>query len=160
MLFTDIKLKKKKLILIFVILLSSCSSNADNRKLGQILGSSIGAIVGSEFGSGSSKSIMTVIGAAAGYLIGGEIVDILSKDEQDELNNEILDSLENSPAHSKNAWQSKIDPSTKAEIIPGEEFTYDKSKCRKYKKTIIKNDEKYLSEGTACRNNDGDWVLL
>ena len=125
------KLKIKNLILIFVIVLSSCSSDADNRKLGQILGSSVGAIVGSELGSGSGKSIMTVIGAAAGYLIGGEIVDILSKDEQDELNNEILDSLENSPAHSKKAWQSKINPSTTAEIIPGEKFTFDKNMCRK-----------------------------
>lgn len=154
------KLKQKILLLIFLIVLSTCSSDVDNKKLGQILGSSVGAIVGSELGSGSGKSIMTVIGAAAGYLIGGEIVDILSKDEQDELNNEILDSLENSPANIKNSWQSKVNPSTTAEIIPGEEFTYDKNTCRKYKKTIIKNNEKYLSEGTACRNNDGNWVLL
>ena len=81
-------LKKILLIFTFILVLKGCSSDADNKKLGQILGSTVGAVVGAEFGSGSGKAIMTILGAATGYLIGGELVEILSKDEQEQLNEE------------------------------------------------------------------------
>ena len=153
-------LKKILLIFTFIFVLKGCSSDADNKKLGQILGSTVGAVVGAEFGSGSGKAIMTIIGAATGYLIGGEIVEILSKDEQEQLNEEIINSLETSPPDKKNVWRSNEDGSTVAEIVPGEEFMNNKKICRNYKKTVVKNEKKYLTDAIACRNQDGNWVLL
>ncbi len=154
------KLKKILLLFIFIFIVKSCSSEADNKKLGQILGSTVGAVVGAEFGSGSGKAIMTILGAATGYLIGGEIVEILSRSEQDELNDEIINSLETSPPNQRNVWRSNEDNSTVAEIVPGEEFFSNQKVCRNYKKTVIKNDKKYLTDATACRNQKGNWVLL
>ena len=153
-------LKKILLIFTFVLVLKGCSSNADNKKLGQILGSTVGAVVGAEFGSGSGKAIMTILGAATGYLIGGELVEILSKDEQEQLNDEIINSLETSPPDEKNVWRSDENGSTVAEIVPGEEFLNNQKICRNYKKTVVKNEKKYLTDATACRNQDGNWVLL
>ena len=152
----------KKILLIFtvVLVLKGCSSDADNKKLGQILGSTVGAVVGAEFGSGSGKAIMTILGAATGYLIGGELVEILSKDEQEQLNEEIINSLETSPPDEKNVWRSNEDGSTVAEIVPGEEFLNNQKICRNYKKTVVKNQKKYMKDATACRNQDGNWVLL
>ncbi len=153
-------LKKIVLIFTFILFIKGCSSNADNKKLGQILGSTVGAVVGAEFGSGSGKAIMTILGAATGYLIGGELVEILSKDEQEQLNEEIINSLETSPPDERNVWRSNEDGSTVAEIVPGEEFLNNQKICRNYKKTVIKNEKKYLTDATACRNHDGNWVLL
>ena len=153
-------LKNILLIFTFVLVLKGCSSDADNKKLGQILGSTVGAVVGAEFGSGSGKAIMSILGAATGYLIGGELVEILSKDEQEQLNDEIINSLETSPPDEKNVWRSNEDGSTVAEIVPGEEFLNNQKICRNYKKTVVKNEKKYLTDATACRNQDGNWVLL
>ena len=155
-------MRLKKILVIFtvVLVLKSCSSQVDNKKLGQIIGSTVGAVVGAEFGSGSGKAIMTIVGATTGYLIGGEIVEILSKDEQEELNEEIIDSLETSPPNKKNIWHSNLDNSTVAEIVPGEEFLNNQKICRKYKKTVVKNDKKYLTDATACRDQEGNWILL
>ena len=153
-------LKNILLIFTFVLVLKGCSSDADNKKLGQILGSTVGAVVGAEFGSGSGKAIMTILGAATGYLIGGELVEILSKDEQEQLNEEIINSLETSPPDEKNVWRSDEDGSTVAEIVPGQEFLNNQKICRNYKKTVVKNEKKYLTDATACRNQNGNWVLL
>ena len=154
------KLKRIFLTFAFILVLNGCSSNANNKKLGQILGSTVGAVVGSEFGSGSGKAIMTILGAATGYLIGGEIVEILTKDEQEQLNEEIINSLETSPPEEKNVWRSNEDNSTVAEIVPGEKFFNNNKTCRSYKKTVVKNEKKYLTDATACRNQEGNWVLL
>ena len=153
-------LKKILLMFTFILVLKGCSSDADNKKLGQILGSTVGAVVGAEFGSGSGKAIMSILGAATGYLIGGELVEILSKDEQEQLNDEIINSLETSPPDEKNVWRSDENGSTVAEIVPGEEFLNNQKICRNYKKTVVKNEKKYLTDATACRNQDGNWVLL
>lgn len=153
-------LKKILLMFTFILVLKGCSSDADNKKLGQILGSTVGAVVGAEFGSGSGKAIMSILGAATGYLIGGELVEILSKDEQEQLNEEIINSLETSPPDEKNVWRSDENGSTVAEIVPGEEFLNNQKICRNYKKTVVKNEKKYLTDATACRNQDGNWVLL
>ena len=153
-------LKKILLMFTFILVLKGCSSDADNKKLGQILGSTVGAVVGAEFGSGSGKAIMSILGAATGYLIGGELVEILSKDEQEQLNEEIINSLETSPPDEKNVWRSDEDGSTVAEIVPGQEFLNNQKICRNYKKTVVKNEKKYLTDATACRNQDGNWVLL
>lgn len=153
-------LKKILLMFTFILVLKGCSSDADNKKLGQILGSTVGAVVGAEFGSGSGKAIMSILGAATGYLIGGELVEILSKDEQEQLNEEIINSLETSPPDEKNVWRSDENGSTVAEIVPGEEFLNNQKICRNYKKTVVKNEKKYLTDATACRNQEGNWVLL
>ena len=153
-------LKKILLMFTFILVLKGCSSDADNKKLGQILGSTVGAVVGAEFGSGSGKAIMSILGAATGYLIGGELVEILSKDEQEQLNEEIINSLETSPPDEKNVWRSDEDGSTVAEIVPGQEFLNNQKICRNYKKTVVKNEKKYLTDATACRNKNGNWVLL
>ena len=153
-------LKKILLMFTFILVLKGCSSDADNKKLGQILGSTVGAVVGAEFGSGSGKAIMSILGAATGYLIGGELVEILSKDEQEQLNEEIINSLETSPPDEKNVWRSDENGSTVAEIVPGEEFLNNQKICRNYKKTVVKNEKKYLTDATACRNKNGNWVLL
>ena len=105
-------------------------------------------VVGAEFGSGSGKAIMTILGAATGYLIGGELVEILSKDEQEQLNEEIINSLETSPPDEKNIWRSNEDGSTVAEIVPGEEFSNNQKICRNYKKTVVKNEK--IFDGCNC----------
>lgn len=143
-----------------ILLLSSCSSSQDNRRLGQIIGSTVGAVVGSEYGSGSGKAIFTILGAASGYIIGGELANILSANEQKELNEEIINSLETSPDNSKTLWASEENPSTKVEITPENQYTQENKTCRKYKKTIIQNEKSFSSNATACRDQEGNWILL
>ena len=67
-----------------------------------MIGGAVGAIVGSNYGSGNINALATTLGATGGYLIGGQIAIILSKEEKEELNallnavDQLLQTKENS----------------------------------------------------------------
>ena len=58
---------------IIFCVISSCSSREDNELLGKMIGTAVGAVVGSKLGDGqNTRAIYSIIGAAGGYLIGKE----------------------------------------------------------------------------------------
>ena len=146
-------------IIFFCLLLSSCSNSDDNKKLSQLIGSGVGAIIGSELGSGTGKQIFTILGAAGGYLIGGQIADILNDRDRIALNKEINNSLENGFTNQDYNWESNTEENTSATITPGERYNMDQKNCRNFKKTVIKNDKVYESDSKACRDPNGNWII-
>ena len=74
----------KVIILLFGMLVQSCTNKEDNKLFGQILGSAAGAYLGSKFGSGVGKDLSIILGGAVGFLVGGKIAEILDKEEQHE----------------------------------------------------------------------------
>ena len=86
-------MKRFNYFYIILFLLTSCQNSEDAKLLSQLIGASIGAAVGSNYGDGMSKNIYTIIGTAGGYLIGGKIAELLTEEEEIELNKTISDSL-------------------------------------------------------------------
>ena len=85
--------KYKILIFSLIFLIVSCENTSDKKVFGQIIGAAVGGYVGSKIGSGATKDISVILGGAAGYILGGKIVEILSKKEREEFNNVIENSL-------------------------------------------------------------------
>ena len=69
----------KKFILTFTLLftLSSCETAHDNKLLGKIIGSGLGALVGFQFGSGVGGALFIAGGTVLGGFIGNEIAEEL-----------------------------------------------------------------------------------
>ena len=74
--------KYKILIFSLIFLIVSCENTSDKKVFGQIIGAAVGGYVGSKIGSGATKDISVILGGAAGYILGGKIVEILSKKEE------------------------------------------------------------------------------
>ena len=125
-----------------------------------MIGGAVGAIVGSNYGSGNINALATILGATGGYLIGGQIAIMLSEKEREELNDVMNDSLENSEINESSVWESKQNKNLKAEIVPIENFSLNNYSCRKYRQIVVSKDEKNVSESRACRDIDGNWKIL
>ncbi len=153
------KLKRYSLI-ILIILITSCENNKDKKILGQIIGTAVGGYLGSKVGSGVSQDLSIILGGAAGYFLGGKIIEILNKKEKDEFNNVIEDSLNYNSDNTIREWESSSDENTSGEVIPLNSYQIDEKNCRDFKKIIKKNREIYEEKSTACRSNDGNWILI
>tara|TARA_B100000242_G_C42967948_1_gene449080 strand:- start:448 stop:912 length:465 start_codon:yes stop_codon:yes gene_type:complete len=149
-------------ILIFPLILSivSCGNTNDKKVFGQIIGAAVGGYVGSKIGSGVTKDVSVILGGAAGYILGGKIVEILSKKERAAFNNVIEKSLNFTPDNTSEPWQSNENQNISGEVVPLNNYKIKNKNCRDFKKVIKKNDDIFEENSTACRNEDGNWEII
>ena len=152
--------KYKILIFLSIFLIVSCENTNDKKVFGQIIGAAVGGYVGSKIGSGATRDISVILGGAAGYILGGKIVEILSKKERQEFNNVIENSLNFTPDNASQSWQSNENENITGEVIPLNNYKMKNRDCRDYKKVIRKNNEIFEENSSACRNKDGNWEII
>ena len=150
----------KILIIFLALIIYSCENSNDKKVFGQIIGAAVGGYVGSKVGSGVTKDISVILGGAAGYILGGKIIEILSKKERDEFNNVIENSLNFSPDNSIDSWQSKDNQNISGEVVPLNNYKRKDKNCRDFKKIIRKNTDIFEENSTACRNKEGNWEII
>ena len=141
-------------------ILLSCESTSDKKVFGQLIGAAVGGYLGSKVGSGVAKDITTIIGGAAGYILGGKIVEVLNDDEKEEFNNVIENSLNYNPDNVENSWTSNSNENVTGEVIPLNNYKIKNKNCRDFKKVVKKNEETFEENSTACRSEDGNWILI
>ena len=144
-------------MIFLILLIVSCENPNDKKVLGQIIGAAVGGYLGSKIGSGATKDISVILGGAAGYILGGKIIEILSKKEQDEFNNVIEDSLNFTPDNSSEYWKSNENQNITGEVIPLNKYKIKNKNCRDFKKIIRKNNDLFEENSTACRSKEGNW---
>ena len=155
--------KFNKALLLGVIVLSlfsSCETTEDKKLIGGLIGAAVGAYVGSEIGSGVGKNITTILGGSLGYLLGQKIANILSESEEKSFNKKIKETLDNNENQISNKWSSDEDPKKNAIITPLSNYSYKKSVCRDYKKIVTKDKQSIEEVSKACRDKDGNWVVI
>ena len=152
--------KHKILIFSLIFLIVSCENTNDKKVFGQIIGAAVGGYVGSKIGSGATKDISVILGGAAGYILGGKIVEVLSKKEREEFNNVIESSLNFTPDNTSESWQSNENQNITGEVIPLNNYKIKNRNCRDFKKVIRKNNEIFEENSSACRNKDGNWEII
>ena len=152
--------KYKILIFSSIFLIVSCENTNDKKVFGQIIGAAVGGYVGSKIGSGATKDISVILGGAAGYILGGKIIEILSKKEREEFNNVIENSLNFSPDNTTESWQSNENQNITGEVTPLNNYKMKNRDCRDFKKVIRKNNEIFEENSSACRNKDGNWEII
>ena len=152
--------KFKIYIFSLILLITSCENSNDKKVFGQIIGAAVGGYVGSKIGSGATKDISVILGGAAGYILGGKIIEILSKKDKEEFNNVIENSLNFTPDNSSDYWKSNDNQNISGEVTPLNNYKIKNKNCRDYKKIIRKNNEIFEENSTACRNKDGNWEVI
>lgn len=143
-----------------VILVCSCETSEDKKFLGGLIGAAVGAYVGSEIGSGVGKNITTILGGSLGYFLGQKIANILNKNEEQSFNNKIRDTLNNNKDQESNNWSSEDDPNKNAIITPLRSYNDKNTVCRDFKKIVTKNKKSIEEVSKACRDNEGNWVVI
>ena len=154
----------KKFILTFILIftLSSCETTENNKLLGKIIGSGLGALVGFQFGSGVGGALFIAGGTVLGGFIGNEIAEELSESEISEYGNATKDALDENVNNKPKKWANK-DKTILGEITPLNRYKSNESVCRdiEQKLTFHGLDGKEKSSiSTFCKNNKGNWQIL
>ena len=154
----------KKFVLTFILLftLSSCETTDNNKLLGKIIGSGLGALVGFQFGSGVGGALFIAGGTVLGGYIGNEIAEELSESEISEYGNATKDALDKNINNESIEWTNK-DKTKLGKITPLNRYKSNESVCRdiEQKLTFHGLDGKERSSiSTFCKNNKGSWQII
>ena len=154
----------KKVITTFILLLSltSCTTADDNKLLGKIIGSGLGALVGFQFGSGVGGALFIAGGTVLGGFIGNEIAEELSENEISEYGNATKDALEKNINNESKKWINE-DRTKVGKITPLNRYKNREFLCRDIEQKLTLNDfdgKEKTSFSTFCKNNDGNWKII
>ena len=151
----------KKIITFLLLLftLSSCETANDNKLLGKIIGSGLGALVGFQFGSGVGGALFIAGGTVLGGFIGNEIAEELSEKELSEYGNATKDALDENTNNNPKIWTNK-DETKLGKIIPLNLYEKNKFMCRDIEQNLTSDGVKTKSFSTFCKNNKGDWKMI
>jgi len=151
------KFSKLKLVLLSSVMIASCQNKQGG---GTVVGAGLGALLGSQFGKGSGQMLAVGIGAVAGGMIGNSIGKQM--DEHDKLmaRNAAKDALENAPSGKAVAWKNP-DSQHSGSVVPTRTYQNREGRyCREYTQTVNIGGEVQKAYGTACRQPDGQWVIV
>lgn len=149
-----------------VVLLGACASSGDPRRddirnqevAGSIIGGIIGGVIGHEFGDGRGRTAMTIIGATAGALIGGQLARDRAVSRY-ELEAAYL-ALESTPSGQYRSWQDP-DGYSHGRYTPTRTWRNTRGYyCREFQQTVFIGGHQEQAYGTACRQPDGSWRIL
>ena len=151
--------KKFLITLILLFTLTSCETADDNKLLGKIIGSGLGALVGFQFGSGVGGALFIAGGTVLGGFIGNEIAEELSEKELSEYGNATKDALDENTNNNPKVWTNK-DETKLGKIIPLNLYEKNKFMCRDVEQNLTSDGIETKSFTTFCKNNKGDWKMI
>lgn len=147
------------------VLLTGCANTGNPREdsirneemAGQIIGGIIGGVVGRQFGDGRGRTAMTVLGATAGAMIGGNLARnrAVSRWEQEAA----YRAFEHTPSGQAVEWRDP-DSSHRGSFTPQRTYRNTQgSYCREYSQWVVIDGREERAYGTACRQPDGSWQI-
>ena len=146
-----------------VIIAAGCATDMENNPketLGKIFGAGLGALTGSQVGSGKGQLAAVAIGALAGAWMGGELGKSLDKADKAYMQRTTQDSLEYAKAGATSTWRNP-DSGNSGTITPTQ--TYRKASgenCRTFEQAIYVDGKEETATGRACRQPDGTWKIV
>ncbi len=146
----------KKVIILFLMIISFTLASCNKAQLGSTIGGLGGAAVGGQIGNKHDRLRNAIIGAFAGTVIGYIVGNEMDKYDKQQLNQ----TFETSPSHKKVTWVNP-DNNNRYEVTPEPAYTGDNGRpCRDaYIEAVIDREYKQVKT-TACRNNDGTWEII
>tara|TARA_B100000963_G_scaffold329458_1_gene318789 strand:+ start:571 stop:1032 length:462 start_codon:yes stop_codon:yes gene_type:complete len=151
--------KRLLITLILIFAFSSCETANDNKLLGKIIGSGLGALVGFQFGSGVGGALFIAGGTVIGGFIGNEIAEQLSEKELSEYGNATKDALDENINNEPTNWANK-DKTKLGKITPLNRYEKNKILCRDLEQNLTFGDVEKKSISTFCKNKKGKWQII
>ncbi len=144
-----------------VLLLAACADyqNRPKQAGGTVIGAGLGALAGSQIGSGTGQLAAVAIGALAGAYIGGEIGKSL--DKADRLYaQQAQQKAHTAPIGETISWNNP-ESGNSGTFIPTRDGTNTATGeyCREYQTTVNVGGKAESAYGTACRQPDGSWRI-
>ena len=140
--------------------LAGCAGQGQKETGGTLVGAAAGGLLGSQFGSGTGKLVGTALGVLAGAWIGNEVGSSLDNADKAAMKQSAQYSLEATKAGHTSNW-SNPDSGNSGSVTPTKTYqTAAGEYCREYQQTVIIGGEPQEAYGTACRNADGTWRIV
>lgn len=138
------------LALIFLLLLSSCATKGQTGAVG---GGAAGALIGQAIGHNTAA---TLIGAAAGTVLGYIVGNEMDKYDRQQLNH----NYERGISHQHSSW---VNPDTGNQYTVTPEPAYQNPSthtvCRRAEIKAVIDGKPQKTNATACRNKAGHWEI-
>tara|TARA_B100002003_G_scaffold118709_1_gene109448 strand:+ start:2970 stop:3446 length:477 start_codon:yes stop_codon:yes gene_type:complete len=156
------KTSKFVFVLSLAAFLAACAENQTGQKqtLGTIIGAGLGALAGSQVGSGKGKLAAVAIGALGGAFLGGQLgktLDDVDRMKASETQQAVLEKNKDGQSSTWNnpntGHSGRVTPTSTQHASSGEY-------CREYEHEITVDGRKEVVKGTACRQNDGSWRVI
>ncbi|WP_308910635.1 RT0821/Lpp0805 family surface protein [Pseudokordiimonas caeni] len=141
-------------ILACCLALGACGS-VSKTEAGTGIGAVSGGVIGKAIGGGTFGLIA---GAVAGGLLGHEIGERMDKRDREKARLAMQQSLESGRTGSVSHWRNP-DTGHYGMVVPGEAYTQNGQPCRPYREAVTIDGKATEVEGTACRRDDGVWVV-
>jgi surface antigen len=149
-------------IIVLVVPFLSCQTIQDNPKEtgGTLLGAGLGALIGSNVGSGKGQLTAVALGALVGAWAGSEVGKSLDRADRAFAEKNAQESLEYAKLGQKQAW-SNPDSGNSGTFTPTRTYKIENNQdCREFITTIYVSGKEETATGRACRNKDGTWKIV
>ena len=133
---------------------SDCTNDA---AAGTVVGAIAGGVIGNQIGHGDTRTAATVGGVILGGLAGNSIArDISCNDRRYALTS--YSAGFDGRIGQRYEWRND-QGSTYGSFTPTREYSRSGNVCRDFTEVTYRNGQQFDRQGTACRQNDGNWYL-
>ncbi len=156
-------IKRIASLALVVLMLGACANNGQGRQKeagGTLVGAGLGALAGSQVGSGKGQLAAVAIGALTGAFLGNQVGRSLDKADR-MYASRAQTTAHTAPVGQTIAWDNPQSGNS-GTFTPTREGTNTSSGeyCREYQTTVNVGGEVQSAYGTACRQPDGSWRIV
>ena len=142
-------------------LMAGCAQEGQQKQqIGTLLGAGLGALAGTQVGSGKGRLLGVAVGTLAGAYLGSEIGKSLDAADRARLQNATQYSLEYNPVGKTSSW-SNPDSGNSGTVTPKRTYqTAENNACREFESSVVIDGQEETAIGQACRQPDGSWRIV
>ena len=130
------------------------------QNVGTVAGALGGALIGSQIGDGSGRTVAILGGAVLGGLLGRELGARLDKNDKQAMKKTTGAALNNAGDGITYSWNNEKTGHS-GTVTPTKTFrNSNRQLCREYEQSLNVNGRTDSDNGTACRAPDGSWQVL
>ena len=152
-------IRKTILPVVLALALAACQGSGPKQTGGTLIGAAAGGLIGSQFGSGGGKIAATLLGVAAGAWVGSEVGKSMDRADHEYANRTQQRTLETAPVGQTTTWNNP-DNGHYGTVTPTKTYQAPSGQyCREYQQTVTIGGKTEEAYGTACRQPDGSWKM-
>lgn len=134
---------------------SGCTATqGPQEQAGMVIGGVLGGLLGAQVGDRHLRTVAIIAGTMAGAAIGGAVGE--NMDDTDQL--KTAQSLEGVRTGVPTTWKNP-DTGVEYQFTPTKTYESGAGPCREYTMDAIIGGKKETVYGTACRQEDGSWLI-
>jgi surface antigen len=146
-------------IVLTVLTLSGCKTIGQKEGLGTVVGAAAGGLLGNQIGSGTGQTVATVAGIFIGGMLGRDIGASLDQLDKQLMTQTSYTALEKLPIGVSSSWNNP-DSGHSGTVTPTKTYKNNNGYCREFQTTVQVGGQVQNAYGTACRQADGSWKII